>query len=225
MKLLLIEDEIELRSSMAEYLRDEGFVCETAGDVSESAYKLGVYDYDLVVLDVTLPDGNGLDLLHLLKKDHPKTGVLILSARNSLDDRLRGLDRGADDYLTKPFHLAELNSRINAIIRRRSFEGQTRVIFAEIEIDPAAKEAFVHDNLLDLTRKEYDLLLYLVTNKNRLLTKEAIAEHLWGDSMDLADNFDFIYSHIKNLRKKVREAGGADYLQSVYGMGYKFCVR
>jgi DNA-binding response OmpR family regulator len=225
MKLLLIEDEAELRESVAEYLREGGFVCETAADCSSAAYKLGVYDYDLVVLDVTLPDGNGLDLLHQLKKDHPKTGVLILSARNSLDDRLKGLDLGADDYLTKPFHLAELNSRINAIIRRRSFQGQTTIRFEEIEIDPAAKEVRVDECLLDLTRKEYELLLYLITNQDRLLTKEGIAEHLWGDSSDLMDNFDFIYSHIKNLRKKIREAGGKDYLQSVYGMGYKYTAR
>jgi DNA-binding response OmpR family regulator len=225
MKLLLIEDEAELQDSVAEYLREEGFVCETASNFKESVYKLGVYDYDLVILDVTLPDGNGLELLDQLKIDHPKMGVLILSARNSLDDRLKGLDLGADDYLTKPFHFAELNSRVNAIIRRRSFQGQKKIRFEEIEIDPSAKEAQVNDQLLDLTRKEYDLLLYLITNKDRLLTKEAIAEHLWGDSMDLADNFDFIYSHIKNLRKKVREAGGNDYLQSVYGMGYKFTSR
>jgi DNA-binding response OmpR family regulator len=222
MKILVVEDEKQLLDSVIIYLQKEGFICEEALSFSAAADKLAIYDYDIVMIDITLPDGNGLDLLQIMKKEHSDTGILIVSAKNSLDDKLKGLDLGADDYITKPFHLPELNSRINAIIRRRNFRGQTMIIFNEIEIEPAARQAHVNGTTLDLTKKEYDLLLYFITNKNRVLTKEAIAEHLWGDHLDMADNFDFIYTHIKNLRKKIEKEGGANYLQTVYGLGYKF---
>ncbi len=222
MKILIVEDEKPLLESIWGYLTKQGFVCEEASTYFQAKNKLGDYQYDIVILDITLPDGNGLNLLHQIKLDHSDMGILIVSAKNSLDDKLKGLDLGADDYLTKPFHLAELNSRINAIVRRRNFQGQTKISFNEIEIDPASRQTNVNGKIIDLTKKEYDLLLYFITNKNRVVTKEAIAEHLWGDNMDVADNFDFIYTHIKNLRKKVEKEGGSDYLHSVYGMGYKF---
>ena len=222
MKILIVEDEIQLLDSITEYLRQEGYICERAAGFFEAEEKLALYEYVVVVLDITLPDGNGLDLLNLLKKDQPDTGVLIVSARNSLDDKLKGLDLGADDYITKPFHLAELNSRIKALIRRRNYKGKLKVVFNEIEIDPDVREILVNGHRLDLTRKEYDLLLYFVTNKKRVLSKEIIAEFLWGDNIDLADNFDFIYTHIKNLRKKIEQAEGEDYIKSIYGLGYKF---
>lgn len=225
MKILIVEDEKELLDTVSGYLQKEGFVCEEASTRFAAQDKLVAYEYDLVVLDITLPDGSGLDLLDYLKKDHPETGILIVSAKTSLDDKLKGLDLGADDYITKPFHLAELNSRINAIIRRRNFQGKPIITFNEIEIDAAGRQATVHGNLLDLTKKEYNLLLYFVTNKNRVLTKEAIAEHLWGDNIDMASDFDFIYTHIKNLRRKIQIEGGADYVQTVYGLGYKFTDR
>ncbi len=173
-------------------------------------------------MDINLPDGNGLDLLKIIKTNKPDTGVLIVSAKNSLDDKLIGLDLGADDYITKPFHLAELNSRINSLIRRQKFEGNHTITFNEIEIDPNAKTVKVNNSLVDLTKKEFFLLLYFITNKNRVLTKESIAEHLWGDSIDLADNFDFIYTHMRNLRKKLKAKGATDYMQTIYGLGYKF---
>jgi len=222
MKVLVVEDEVELQKSISGFLKEGGFVCEPASTYREAEDKLAVHQYDIVLLDINLPDGNGLDLMTNLKQHHHESGVLIISARDSLDDKLKGLDLGADDYITKPFHLAELNSRINAIIRRRKFKGHTIVEFNEIKIDPVGKVVTVNDESLDLTKKEYDLVLYLITNKNRVLTKEAIAEHLWGDNMDMADNFDFIYTHIKNLRKKIMQKKGTDYLQTVYGLGYKF---
>lgn len=222
MKYLIIEDEIDILKTISNYLEREGNTCEEAPDYSTALEKLEVYDYDIVVLDITLPDGNGLDLLDWLKTEYPGIGVLIVSARDSLDDRLKGLDMGADDYITKPFHLSELNSRINAVIRRRSFEGSTSLVFNEIEINPSAREVEVKNVPIHLTRKEYDLLLYFIINKNRVLTKQAIAEHLWGDDYDMIDNLDFIYTHIKNLRKKIQHHGGNDYLESVYGLGYKF---
>lgn len=224
MKLLIVEDEQDLRSSMVEYLDKEGFVCEEADSFRSAEDKLAVYKYDIAILDLNLPDGNGLDLLAMIKKQKPETGILIVSARDALDDRVKGLDMGADDYITKPFHLAELNARIHALIRRRNFDGKPTINFNEIQIDPAAKTVRVNDQTLDLTKKEFDLLVYLVINKNRVLSKESIAEHLWGDNIDMVDSFDFVYTHIKNLRKKILEADGTDYIKTVYGMGYKLAV-
>ncbi len=222
MKILIIEDEKDLVNVMCQYLQKEDFICEFAVNFFEAEDKLISYNYDIAILDINLPDGNGLDLLKLIKTDKPDMGVLIVSAKDSLDDKLKGLDLGADDYITKPFHLAELNSRINSLIRRQKFEGNHTIIFNEIEIDPNAKIVKVNNLPVDLTKKEFFLLLYFITNKNRVLTKESIAEHLWGDSIDLADNFDFIYTHMRNLRKKLKTKGATDYMQTIYGLGYKF---
>ncbi len=225
MKILIVEDEQQLLESISGYLYKQGFICEEAVTWREAEDKLSLYRYNIVILDITLPDGNGLDLIKLLKKSYPDTGILIVSAKNSLDDKLTGLDLGADDYITKPFHLSELNSRVNAIIRRKYFHGNSHIIHNEVEIDTDSKQGIVNNKPLNLTKKEYDLLLYFITNKNRVLTKEAIAEHLWGDNIDLADNFDFVYTHIKNIRKKIMQEGGTDYLKTVYGVGYKFTDR
>ncbi len=222
MKLLIVEDELDLLNSTCVYLQKEDFICEPASNFFEAEDKLLSYNYDVVILDINLPDGNGLDLLKYVKEKSPETGVLIVSAKDSLDDKLKGLDLGADDYITKPFHLAELNSRVNSLLRRRKFEGNNNIIFEEIEIDPVAKIAMVNARPVELTKKEYFLLLYFITNKNRVLTKEAIAEHLWGDNIDMVDNFDFIYTHMRNLRKKLKKSGANDYLQTIYGLGYKF---
>jgi DNA-binding response OmpR family regulator len=222
MKILIVEDEKELLNTTCNYLKKEEFVCEKAETYFDEEDKLISYDYDIVILDINLPDGNGLDLLKFIKKTKAETGVLIVSAKDSLDDKLKGLDLGADDYITKPFHLAELNSRVNSLIRRRKFEGNENIVFNEIEIDPKAKTIYANNIPLDLTKKEYHLLLYLVTNKNRVLTKEGIAEHLWGDNIDMVDNFDFIYTHMRNIRKKLKKTGANDYLNTIYGLGYKF---
>lgn len=222
MKILIIEDEPELQKEMQEYLLKENFICETASDFIDATQKLGVYHYDIAIVDITLPGGSGLSLIEELKKQKSDTGILIVSAKNSLDDKLNGLDLGADDYITKPFHLAELNSRVKALLRRKKFNGSTKIVHNEITIDPADKLVFVNGVQLSLTKKEYELLTFFIANKKRLLTKESIAEHLWGDNIDLADNFDFIYTHINNMRKKIATAGGNDYLHTVYGMGYKF---
>jgi len=222
MKILIVEDEKNLLDSMATYLQKEVFVCEKAANYFTAEDKLAAFDYDLVVLDITLPDGNGLDLLQQIKENHSETGILIVSARNSLDDKLRGLDLGADDYITKPFHLSELNSRIRAILRRRKYKGTNVLKFNEFRILPEQREVNIHDKPLSLTPKEYELLLYFITNKNHVLTRQSIAEHLWGDYMDSADHFDFVYTHLNNLRKKIKNAGGKDYVQTVYGIGYKF---
>jgi len=221
MKVLLVEDEPALRSTLVEALRQGGYVAEVAADFTQAAEKIKVYRYDCVLLDLTLPDGDGLELLRTLKAENSQTGVLVISARNGLDDRVAVLDLGADDYLVKPFHLSELNARLRAIIRRRRFQGQNHLIFRDLTVWPDQAEVSVRGESLTLTRKEYDLLLYLLANPGRVLTKEAIAEHLCGDSVDAADSFDFIYTHLKNLRKKLQEKGAENYIRTMYGVGYK----
>ena len=224
MKILIVEDEKELLHSMLTYLRSENYVCETATNYKTARQKIESFTYDCILLDVSLPDGSGLQLLQDLKRDNKTDGVIIISARNSIDDRISGLNLGADDYLTKPFHLSELNARISAVIRRRHFEGHKILVFHELTIDLAAKLIFVNNTAVELTRKEYDLLLYLAYNKNRVISKNAIAEHLSGDEAEIYDNFDFIYTHIKNLKRKLQHAGCREYIKSIYGMGYKFDV-
>lgn len=222
MKILIVEDEIGILNSMYSFLQKGEFVCEKAMTLFEAEDKFISYSYDIVILDLNLPDGSGFDFLKQIKKIKPETGVLIVSAKDSLDDKLTGLDLGADDYISKPFHLAELNSRVNSILRRRKFAGSETINFNEIEINPNAKSVIANNVQIELTKKEYHLLLYFITNKNRVLTKEAIAEHLWGDSINLVDNFDFIYTHMRNLRNKIKKTGAEDYLKTIYGLGYKF---
>lgn len=221
MKILLVEDEPALRSAIVDCVQQDGYVCETAATYALAHEKIKLYQYDCVLVDLTLPDGNGLDLVRTLKADASKAGVLIISARAALDDRLAGLGLGADDYLVKPFHLSELNARLKAIIRRRQFQGQPTIAFRDLVVQLDAAQVFVHGELVTLTKKEYDLLLYLLASPNRVLTKEAIAEHLWGDDADAADSFDFVYTHLKNLRKKLQEKGADDYIQTSYGLGYR----
>jgi len=222
MKLLLIEDEKELSRSITEYLAKENYLCESVGNYEDAVEKINLYQYDCIIVDITLPDGSGLNIIRELTHIKSETGIIIVSAKNSLEDKISGLEIGADDYLTKPFHLPELNARIKSVIRRRSFAGKNEIIFKEIKILPDQIEVTVHDQPITLTKKEYDLLIFFLANKDRVVTKDAIAEHLWGDEMDLADSFDFIYTHIKNLRKKIMEKGGNDYIRTIYGIGYKF---
>ena len=221
MKYLIAEDEKDLQQAIANYLHRDGNICEVASDYYEAIDKISIYDYDIIILDINLISGSGLDVLKLLKKEKKAAGVIIISANNSLDDKLLGLDLGADDYITKPFHLAELNARITAVLRRGKFGGDEIIVFHEIKIDTKSRTAFINDKPITLTRKEYDLLLFFVSNKGRVLSKEIIAEHLWGDDSDLLDNFDFIYVHINNLRKKLT-IEGSKYLKTAYGTGYRF---
>ena len=224
MKLLVIEDEKELSDSICVYLNSEQFSCEAAYDYPTALEKVVINEYACIILDITLPRGSGLDILKELKTLNKSDGVLIISAKNSLDDRITGLNTGADDYLTKPFHLAELGARVAAIVRRKSFDGNTRVSVGPLTLDLSDRVLKSGEQPIALTKKEYELLLYLLSNKNRVVTKEAIVEHLWGDDIDMSDSYDFIYSHIKNLRKKLMNAGCNDYIKAVYGMGYKFSL-
>lgn len=222
MKLLIIEDDIALNKSINDYLRMEGHICETAGNFNQASLKIADSRYDCIILDIGLPDGSGLDIIREIKKNKSTDGILILSARSSLDDKLSGLHLGADDYLTKPFHFAELSARIHSICRRKNFMGMNEIKFNEITVDAEGKRAFVNNKLLNLTRKEFDLLLFLVTNRDRIITKESIVEHLWGDFVTLTDSYDFVYTHVKNLRKKIVAAKGRNYIRCIYGFGYKF---
>ena len=222
MKLLLVEDEKHLAESVMKYLTQEGYICEWAADFTSASEKIGMYVYDCALIDITLPNGNGLDLVRQLKRQDATAGIIVISAKNSLDDKIAGLEIGADDYLTKPFHLSELNARVKSLIRRRTFQGKQDVVFREITVQTDSLQVLVNDEAIVLTKKELDLLLYFIANQNRVLTKESIAEHLWGEQADSLDSLDFIYTHIKNLRKKLMEKSCPDYIRSVYGMGYKF---
>ncbi len=225
MKVLLVEDELPLQTAMSDYLEQSGIRCEQAANLKDAREKINLYEYDCIVIDLGLPDGNGLSIIDEVKRmDGHKTGLIIASARNSLDDRLTGLNMGADDYIVKPFHMPELVARINSVYRRRAFEGKKEIVLNELRIIPEEMLFFINDKAVSLTKSEHDLLVFLISNKNKVLTREAIAEHLWGEHADMADTFDFIYNHIKNLRKKIIDNGGADYIKSVYGVGYKFTI-
>ncbi|MDX2432207.1 MAG: response regulator transcription factor [Bacteroides sp.] len=222
MKLLIVEDEPDLRESIQSYLNDEGYSCESSANLKGAEEKISLYLYDCLLIDVNLPDGSGLDLIEPAKKRNPNTGIIIVSARETLDDRIKGLNLGADDYIVKPFHLSELNARILSLLRRIKYDGDDLITFNEISINPAERLLSVADKPVKLTKKEFDLLLYFVSNKDRILTKESICEYLWGDYADNAGSLDFVYTHIKNLRKKIIDHGGQDYIHTVYGVGYKF---
>ncbi len=222
MKILIIEDEKALTESIGNYLTSAGFVCEFASDLTIALEKVPVYDYDCILLDLMLPDGDGFKILERLRNAGKSDGVIIISAKDMLETRIEGLSLGADDFLIKPFHLSELLARIQALIRRKNFNGVNIIIFNEVEIDLNAKSVKVHGELVGLTKKEYDLLLYFLSNKNKLLSKAAIAEHLSGDMADMLDNHDFVYAHVKNLKKKLQWKKCCDYIKTVYGLGYSW---
>jgi len=222
MKLLLVEDNLHLADDMISFLLNNGFVVEHAATLQDGLEKIGIYHYDLIIVDIGLPDGNGLSLIEHIKTRETDEAILIVTAKNAIDDKVHGLDLGADDYITKPFHKSELNARIRSILRRKKFNSSNILKMNEIKIDVIAAQTYVQENPVALTKKEYDLLLYFMYNQNKVMMKENIVEHLWGDHIDQADSFDIIYNHIKNLRKKIINAGGKDYIKSMYGMGYKF---
>ena len=224
MKVLIVEDENSLLRSMMEYFRKEEFLCEGVSTYAEGFAKMEDFYYDCIILDINLPGGSGLDLLRYLKAQRKEDGVIIISARDSLDDRILGLDLGADDYLTKPFHLSELNARVKALIRRKYGQGTNMLTLGSLTIDILSRTVFIEKSPITLTKNEYNLLLFLVTNKNRVVSRKAIAEHLFGEEADNLSSFDFVYSHMKNLKKKMKEKGIDDIIQTVYGLGYKILI-
>jgi len=222
MKILIVEDEIELARDIMHYLNNEHFLCELAQDFPSALEKIQLHEYDCILLDLMIPGGDGLQILQELKKQQKQDGVIIISAKNSLEDKIAGLKLGADDYLAKPFHHAELAARIESVIRRKQFDSNTLITQNELSIDLQAKTVSVHGNSVILTKKEYDLLLFFIGNKNRVLSKSALAEHLSGDFADMFDNHDFVYAHVKNLKRKLKESGYGDYIKTIYGTGYKW---
>lgn len=224
MKVLVIEDEESLRRSIIEYFKNEEFVCDWADTYQSGITKMEDFEYDCIILDVNLPGGSGLDLLGYLRLQKKEDGVIIISARNSLDDKIAGLDLGADDYLTKPFHLSELNARVKALIRRKYSKGSRFLELGDLTIEVASRIASYKGQSLLLTKNEFDLLLFMAINKNRVLSKRAIGEHLFGEEADNLPSFDFVYSHVKNLKKKCKEKGADNLIQTVYGLGYKLVL-
>jgi DNA-binding response OmpR family regulator len=222
MKILIIEDEPALSESICTYLSASGILCEVVSELSGALQKVPVYDYDCILLDLMLPDGNGFKILDILRKAGKSDGVIIISAKDTLETRIEGLSLGADDFLIKPFHLSELLARIQALVRRKNFNGIHIIRYNEVEVDLNAKSVKVNGEASDLTKTEFDLLLFFLANKNKLLSKAAIAEHLSGDMADMLDNHNFVYAHVKNLKKKLSIKKCEDYIKTVYGLGYSW---
>lgn len=225
MKILIVEDEPSLREIMVDFLQRERYVVETVDTLKKALFKLSDYDYDCILLDIMLPDGNGLTLLEKLKELGKSENVIIISAKDAVDDKIKGLELGADDYLAKPFHLAELNARIRSVIRRKNLDGDNSIVFENVRVKTDTFEAYVGNKMLELNRKEYDILAFFISRPNHLIDKVTLAEAVWGDHIDQVDNFDFIYAQVKNLRKKMNEAGADVEIKASYGLGYKLVVK
>lgn len=224
MKILIIEDEYEISKAIESFLASESYIIEKATDYDSGMEKISLYEYDCILLDITLPGGSGLNILEELKKSGKSSNVIIISAKDSIEDKIRGLDLGADDYLTKPFHLVELQARIKAVLRRKMLDGKDILQLGNTSIDFSKFLVYINEKELKLNRKEFNILSFFATNTNRLITKEILAEHVWGDNIDSADNFDFIYSQVKNLRKKLKDHGSDIVIENVYGVGYKISL-
>ncbi|MFQ3213547.1 MAG: DNA-binding response OmpR family regulator [Marivirga sp.] len=222
MKLLIIEDEAALAQDMVKYLTSEQYLCECASDYQSALEKVNTYSYDCILLDLMLPEGNGMSILSELKNQNKQAGVIIISAKDSVEDKITGLKLGADDYLAKPFHLPELSARLFSVIRRKQFNNDNKIVIGNLEVDLLAKAVTFDGEQLALTKKEYELLLFLIGNKNSVISKAALAEHLSGDMADMLDNHSFVYAHVKNLKNKLLEAKCPEYIKTVYGLGYKW---
>ncbi|MDL2231906.1 response regulator transcription factor [Porphyromonadaceae bacterium OttesenSCG-928-L07] len=224
MKILIIEDEPSLREIIQRFLEKERYVVETASTLREAKEKIADYDYECILLDIMLPDGNGLEILREIKEMRKRENIIIISAKDSIDDKVSGLELGADDYLPKPFDLTELNARIKSVLRRKQYHGEMSIEVGNVKILPEKHEAYVDGVLMELNRKEYDILNYFLVRPNHLVNKTTLAESVWGDHIDQVDNYDFIYAQVKNLRKKLKEAGANLEIKAVYGFGYKLII-
>lgn len=222
MKILIVEDQVDLLNTIQNSLSKENFNCETADTKKKAEYKIYTFEYDILIVDINLPDGSGLEIVKQIKKMNSRVGIIIISARNATNHKIEGLELGADDYITKPFDMAELIARVKSLIRRRLFNGEETVNFGNITINTSKREVYVDEQLVELTKSEYQILLFFFSNPNRVISKETLAEHIWGDHMDISDSYDFIYSHMKNLRKKIVSKNVDDPIKVIYGIGYKF---
>lgn len=221
MKILIVEDEASLQELMTLALKKEGYVVENASDYDTAIERLSVYSYDCVLLDIMLPGGSGLDILGYVKKLRSKVNVLIISAKDSIDDKVKGLELGADDYLAKPFHLAELVARIRSVVRRSRNDGEFAYRLGNVVLEPDSNRLIVDGKDVPLLKKEFDILAYFMQRPGHLVDKTVLAEAVWGDHVDQADNFQFVYAQVKNLRRKLEDAGADIGIKSVYGFGYK----
>ena len=224
MKILIIEDDPSLREIIRTTLEKERYIVEEASDFRTAEEKVADYSYDCILLDIMLPGGSGLDLLQTWKKQNKKENIIIISAKDSLEDKVLGLDLGADDYLPKPFHLVELIARVKSVIRRNQRDGAQYIEYGNIRIDPDNYHVYIENQQIEFNRKEYDILYYFIQRPERVVNKMTLAESVWGDHIDQVDNFDFIYAQIKNIRKKLTDAGATAEIKAVYGFGYKFVV-
>lgn len=224
MKILIVEDEPALRELIQRSLEKERYITEVAPDYDTAIEKVEVYDYDCILLDIMLPGGNGLDLLKHLKDLRKKENVIVISAKDSLEDKILGLELGADDYLPKPFHLAELNARVKSVLRRKHRDGEHAIVMGNVRLLPDSFQVCINNEQLELSRKEYDILHYFMNRPNRMVNKNTLAESVWGDHIDQVDNFDFIYAQIKNLRKKLKNHQASIEIKAVYGFGYKLVM-
>jgi len=224
MKILVVEDEPAMQEVITQSLKKENFLVEVADNFSAAMHQINAYDYDCILLDIMLPDGSGFDILQELKNQKKTDNVIIISAKDSLDDKINGLNLGADDYLTKPFHMAELNARIKSVLRRKTFDGKNMLELANIKVDLNDRSVRIKEAPVPFNRKELDILIYFIANRNRLVVKSALAEHVWGNYADEANDYEFIYSQIKNLRKKLKDHNAGIEIRAVYGIGYKLVV-
>ena len=225
MKILIIEDEPSLREIMSRVLRQEGYVVESAATYLEADSKVAGYSYDCILLDIMLPDNNGLRLLEHIRAMGKRENVIIVSARNSLEDKVYGLENGADDYLPKPFHTAELIARVKSVLRRGRTAGELMINLGNVALNPDSRTVTVAGQPLKLVKKEFDILLYFMQRPRHMVDKAVLAEAVWGDYADDADNFQFVYAQIKNLRRKLTDAAATVEITAVYGFGYKLTVK
>jgi DNA-binding response OmpR family regulator len=221
MKVLIVEDETDLQSVLIDFLSKEKYAFDAVSTYHEASEKISLYNYDCILLDINLPDANGFKLLDELKEIDKTEGVIIISARASVDDKIRGLNLGADDYLTKPFHLSELNARIQAVIRRKKFDSSRKISFANIEIDILQLAVKIDGNTISLTKKEFDILQHLIANRNIVVSKNSIVEYIWGDYVDNSLSLDLLSTHLKNLKRKLKQANATAEIRNVYGVGYQ----
>ena len=224
MKILIIEDESSLQELMTKALKQEGYVVESAMDYGSAVEKLGAYSYDCVLLDINLPGGSGFDILERIRKESVRSDVIIISARDSIDDKVRGLEIGADDYLAKPFHLVELIARIRSVARRSRNDGDFGYKAGNVVLDDVSRSLTIDGKPVSLLKKEFEILKYFLMRPGHTVDKAILAEAVWGDHIDQSDDFQFVYAQMKNLRRKLAEAGADIEIKSVYGFGYKLVM-
>ncbi|WP_342331293.1 response regulator transcription factor [Pedobacter sp. FW305-3-2-15-E-R2A2] len=221
MKVLIVEDEKTLAHEMEAFLIKAYYLCDIAYAFNDALKKIALNTYDYILIDLSLPDGNGLDLLKQTKKDNPDTIYIIITARTNLKDRVSGLDLGADDYLAKPFYLLELQSRMQAIARRRFNISQELLAIGKFNIDLQKRLVIFEEAEIGLSRKEFDLFSYLLLHKNRVLTRAQLSEHIWGTFVNDDYDSNYIDAHIKNIRKKLNQWADTEWLETVRGVGYR----